>query len=97
MPNPENVDSETFEKSMAQALLNLINVLNKTPPIELLEQSIMQNGFIAQGVSGYLSYLLQKGLSKQTEALIKWNRVLAISTIALAGATFTLALITYFR
>jgi hypothetical protein len=88
---------KTLEESMEKALLNLLQVLNKTAPVPMLEASIMQNGFLAQAISGYLSYLSQEGVHEQTEALIKWNRILAVSTVILASATIILAIASFLR
>ncbi len=45
----------------------------------------------------YISYRVQKEKARLTKTLIRWSKILAISTIVLASATVVLALVSYFR
>ena len=50
-----------------------------------------------QGLTAYISYRALKETATLTKNLIKWNRVLSVSTTVLAIATVSLAVLTYLK
>jgi hypothetical protein len=87
-----------------EELESLIDQLRQKPATSTVESEALRLGNLASVLTNYLAHQaqfmfvnLQKDVAKQTEMLVKWNRTLAISTTALAGATFALVIVTFVR
>jgi hypothetical protein len=99
----EGLDTEQLSL-IDEELQYMIDKLWQKPEAATTESEIQRLGNLAQLLTGYLSYSnqwafinLQKEAGKQTKSLVRWNKLLSISTVVLAISTVVLAVTTFFR